>query len=172
MPRNDFGSFHCSIARAVDVMGDTWTPLILRDLFLGIDTFDELVRDLGISRALLSTRLDRLVDGGVVEAVAYVEHPVRSRYVLTDAGQELVPVLVALAQWGDRWRSPDGPPMLFEHNCGSELYTRVTCLTCGGEVASDSITPLPGPGGRHAPGTAVVAERFAARMRERTGVEG
>lgn len=172
MSRNDFGSFSCSIARAVDVMGDTWTPLILRDLYLKIDTFDELVRDLGISRALLSSRLDRLVTGGLVDAVNYVEHPVRSRYVLTDAGNDLVPVLVALAQWGDRWMAPDGPPMLFEHDCGSELHTRVTCTACGEEATADSIKTLPGPGGKHAPGTIVVAERFAARMRDHSGVEG
>lgn len=162
MPRQDFGTFHCSIARTVDVIGDSWTPLILRDLTLGIDTFDELVRDLGISRALLSARIDRLVSGGVVKAVPYADRPVRSRYVLTDAGEQLVPILVALTQWGDRWKAPDGPPLLFAHDCGSELHARVTCTACGKEATLDSFIPRPGPGGRRAPGTVVVAERLMA----------
>lgn len=160
MPRRSFGEFSCSVARAVDVVGDSWTPLILRDVFLGVDQFDDLVRDLGISRALLTTRLGHLTDAGILEAELYQERPARHCYRLTAAGSELVPILVALMLWGDRWRSPEGPPLRLEHECGHLLGARLRCEGCDGEVTAASVSPRPGPGGRLAVGTAVVAERL------------
>src|SRR3569623_3112299 len=116
----DFAAMHCSIARTLDVVGETWSPLVVRDLYLGVDRFDDLVRDLGISRALLARRLDRLVAHGVVEREAYQERPVRHRYQLTEAGRALVPVLKAAMAWGDRFSAPDGPPMRLHHRtCGA-----------------------------------------------------
>ncbi|WP_454300132.1 winged helix-turn-helix transcriptional regulator [Salana multivorans] len=91
MPRRSFGEFSCSVARAVDVVGDSWTPLILRDVFLGVDQFDDLVRDLGISRALLTTRLGHLTDAGILEAELYQDRPARHRYRLTAAGSAARP---------------------------------------------------------------------------------
>ncbi|MFT4213427.1 MAG: helix-turn-helix domain-containing protein [Microbacterium sp.] len=162
MSRRTFGEFSCSIARTVDVIGDAWTPLVLRDLFLGVDTFDELVRDLGISRALLSARLAHLTENEIVEGEIYSEHPPRRHYRLTRAGRDLVPVLIALMQWGDRWRAPAGPPLLLEHECGHVLTARLRCDECGTSVEAASVSALPGPGGRRSAGTAVLAERLAA----------
>ena len=164
MRQTSFSAMHCSLARALEVVGDWWSPLILRSLFLGLDRFDELVEDLGVSRNLLATRLASLEDGGVIERVPYQDRPVRHRYVLTEAGRDLVPVLAALTAWGDRWVAPaEGPPLTFRHAaCGHRTVPQVTCSHCGGRLASDALEPRPGPGGRAAPGTALVAGRVAA----------
>src|SRR5689334_22654077 len=120
MQRTSFARMHCSLARSLEVMGDWWTPLILRDLYFGLDRFADLVENLGVSRNLLSTRLATLVERGLIERQRYSDHPPRDRYVLTGAGRELVPVLMALTAWGDRWVAPSaGPPVRFQHRaCG------------------------------------------------------
>ena len=160
---------HCSLARALDVVGDWWSPLVLRDLHLGLDRFEDLVRDLGISRNLLSARLDALVAGGVVRRERYSERPPRDRYLLTEAGRELVPVLLALTAWGDRWAGgEDGPPLHVEHRgCGQRCTPEVRCSACGEPLGAEDVDLLPGPGGRAAPGTALVAGLVTARARER-----
>lgn len=159
MRQTSFAAMHCSLARSLEVVGDWWSPLILRDLFLGLDRFDQLVVDLGISRNLLRDRLEVLIAGGVVTKERYQDAPVRSRYVLTQAGRELVPVLLALSAWGDRWVSPEGgPPLQVRHReCGPTVAT-VTCATCGEPLTADSVTVTGGPGGRTAPGTALLAQ--------------
>ena len=106
MERTSFAEMRCSLARSLDLIGDWWSPLIVRDLFLGVVRFDDLVEDLGISRNLLTRRLKALVDGGVVERNAYQLRPARYEYRLTAAGRELVPVMLALPEWGDRWAAP------------------------------------------------------------------
>ena len=158
MPKRPFAQMHCSLARALDDVGDPWTPLVLRDVYLGVDTFEQLVRNLDISRALLSARLDALVRRGVLERVEYRARPQRFRYQLTAAGLDLMPVLIALTQWGDRWIAPDGPPITFRHGCGEALHTEITCRSCRERVAPDAVTPAPGPGARIGPGTRVIAE--------------
>jgi DNA-binding HxlR family transcriptional regulator len=159
MRNTSFAEMHCSLAQSLEVMGDWWTPLILRDLYLGLDRFDQLVTDLGISRNLLTDRLARLVDAGVVTRTPYQESPVRYAYSLTEAGSELIPVLIALTAWGDRWVTPDGgPPIAFTHDtCGHPTTATITCSACGDELLTEDITPSPGPGGRTAPGTALIA---------------
>lgn len=158
MRQTSFADMHCSIARSLEVIGDWWSPLIIRDVYLGLDRFDDLATDLGISRGLLADRLATLVAGGVLRTVPYSTRPPRHRYALTPAGAELVPVLIALTAWGDRWRSGGVPPIRFEHDtCGAPLDARVTCATCGGEVLAGEVTPRPGPGGRIARGTMLVA---------------
>ncbi|MET9337825.1 helix-turn-helix domain-containing protein [Nonomuraea sp. NPDC003804] len=166
---NRFGDMHCSIAQAVGVVGEPWTPLILRDLFLGVRRFDELAQDLGISRNLLTARLERLVEAGVVERRPYQERPVRHEYHLSEAGREIVPALVTLMAWGDKWSTPPGgPPALLRHSCG-ELFTPVvTCPHCGGEATAETITVLPGPGAAQGPGTMVLATQ-AGLGRRRPG---
>lgn len=160
MGRADFATMHCSMARALDVVGDPWTPLVLRDLSLGLHRFDELATDLGISRNLLTTRLDHLVGAGVVERHRYQDRPPRHDYRLTPAGRELVPVLMALTAWGDRWAPPEGgPPILFEHACGQVVVPTVTCPACHDAIDVDTVTALPGPGGRAAPGTQLLGSR-------------
>lgn len=155
MRQTSFASFQCSLARSLDVMGDWWMPLIVRDLFLGLDRFDELVADLGISRNLLTARLAALIEHGIVQRRPYSERPPRDRYLLTQAGRELVPILTALTAWGDRWATPPGgPPVLFRHRaCGHTCTPRVACSHCGEPVAAEDLEVLPGPGGRRAPGT-------------------
>src|SRR5262252_9248412 len=116
MRQTSFADMHCSLAHALELVGDWWTPLILRDLFMGLDRFDDLVTDLGISRNLLSTRLAELVAQGVVERQRYSDRPPRDHYRLTRSGRELVPIFAALTAWGDRWATPPfGPPVLFRH---------------------------------------------------------
>src|SRR3954454_3374067 len=139
----DFAAMHCSIARTLDVVGESWSPLLVRDLYLGVDRFDDLVRDLGISRALLARRLDRLVEHGVVEREAYQERPVRHRYRLTEGGRAPVPVLMAVMAWGDRFAAANGgPPMRLHHRtCGSGFTPTVCCSECG-----EPIDPGDGPG--------------------------
>lgn len=155
---NRFGEMHCSIAQAVGVIGEPWTPLILRDLFLGVRRFDELAQDLGISRNLLTARLERLVEAGVVERRPYQERPVRYEYHLAEAGREIVPALITLMAWGDKWSTPPGgPPALLVHSCGQLFTPVVTCPHCGGEANADTITVMGGPGAAQGPGTMVLA---------------
>ncbi len=146
---------HCSLARSLDVIGDWWSPMILRDLYLGLDRFDQLVTDLGISRNLLADRLATLVAGGVVITEPYQQRPVRHRYLLSEAGRELVPVLLALTAWGDRWATPEGgPPLRIRHEaCGRVITPTLCCSACGEPIDADTVSVVPGPGGRTAPGT-------------------
>jgi DNA-binding HxlR family transcriptional regulator len=169
MRQTSFAEMHCSLARTLELVGDWWSPLILRDLYLGVDRFDDFVKDLGISRNLLTARLTRLVDGGVVERVRYQQHPPRDRYVLSAAGRDLVPVLMALTAWGDRWATPDGgAPIQFEHrDCGHRFTPTVQCSACAQPLTAESVRPVPGPGGRRAPGTMVVAELIGAAAARR-----
>lgn len=150
----------CSLARSLELIGDWWTPLIIRDLYLGIDRFDGLAADLGISRNLLTTRLAGLIGHGVVSRRRYSDHPPRDRYVLTPAGKDLVPVLLALIAWGDRWATPqDGQPLLLRHrDCGTEFVPTVCCDSCGEKIGADEVQALPGPGARIGPGTWLLAE--------------
>ncbi len=165
MQRTSFAPMHCSLARGLDLIGDWWTPLIVRDLFLGLSRFDELAEDLGISRNLLTRRLAALVKNGIVKKHAYSSRPPRYDYRLSPAGLDLVPIIVALTAWGDRWSGhPEGPPVLFRHtSCGQVVVPEITCPACHGRMAADTIRALPGPGGAIAPGTRVLARRLAGQ---------
>jgi len=127
----EYDSKVCSVARAVEVIGDRWTVLVLRDLFNGIRRFDEIADHLGVARDLLSRRLAKLADAGIVTRQAYQEPGARTRYEyrLTQAGAELRPVLLALAQWGDHYLAgPEGPPTGVRHeNCGAPVHLSVSC---------------------------------------------
>jgi DNA-binding HxlR family transcriptional regulator len=132
-------SAECSIAATVDIIGDRWSLLILRDAFRGIRRFDEFQQDLGIARNLLTDRLIKLVEHGIFDKVAYQERPVRYEYRLTAKGIELSPPLVALMKWGDTWMSGEsGPPVVLVHNtCGTEVEQMFHCETC-----NQAVTPL------------------------------
>lgn len=156
--QTSFAGMHCSLARSLDVIGDWWSPLILRDIQLGLTRFDELASDLGISRGLLTGRLASMIDGAVIEKVEYQRHPVRYEYRFTAAGRELVPVLLALTAWGDRCRSPEGPPIVARHRCGSSAAPKVVCADCGEPITAEGMSYAPGPGGRTAKGTMLVGE--------------
>src|SRR5689334_20758827 len=132
MQRTQFGEMACSIARTLDVIGEPWSPLILRDVWVGIRRFDEIQADLGISRKVLTERLKWLVEAGVLARREYSSRPPRSEYVLTPAGLDLCDLLVVMATWGDRWRSgAAGPPVLHRHRpCGAVTRAELRCPHC------------------------------------------
>ena len=148
MQRTDFSEMTCSIARSLAVAGEPWSPLILRDAWVGIDRFDDLQRDLGVSRKVLAERLRHLVDEGMLERRLYAERPARYEYVLTRKGFEFVDVLMVMAQWGDRWTAGDaGPPVLRRHRaCGAITQLELRCAGCGELVTSSDVDVEPGPG--------------------------
>jgi DNA-binding HxlR family transcriptional regulator len=127
----------CSVARALEVVGERWTILILRDAFLGVRRFDDFQRSLGVARNVLQTRLRRLVDEGLLERRRYQERPVRHEYWLTARGEALWPVLLALMEWGDRHLAAgDRAPRALHRGCGGSLTQRCTCTACAAEIAS------------------------------------
>jgi len=139
----------CSLARSLEKIGDWWTPLILRDLFIGVTRFDALIEDLGISRNLLTSRLKALEAQGIISRRVYSQKPLRHDYFLSEAGRDLVPILLALTAWGDRWARPDeGAPLLFRHRrCGKIFEPQVTCSDCGEPIRAEEVDVLPGPEG-------------------------
>jgi DNA-binding HxlR family transcriptional regulator len=163
MKRTTFADMQCSMSRALEVIGDWWTPLIIRDLFIGVTKFDQLVADLGISRNLLTERLKLLEENKLVSRRSYSQKPPRFEYRLTETGADLVPVLMALTAWGDKWVRPaEGKPILFRHDaCGHVFSPQITCAHCSGEVSAASVTAMPGPGGRMKRGTMMIAELLA-----------
>jgi DNA-binding HxlR family transcriptional regulator len=163
--QTSFAQMQCSLARGLELIGDWWTPLIIRDLQLGVDRFDALAEDLGISRNLLATRLSHLVEHGIVARRRYREHPPRDRYILTEAGRAFVPVLMALTAWGDQWATPEGgPPLVYlHHRCGRQFTPTVSCDACGDPITPADVGVRPGPGARRGPGTRVLAQVLAGR---------
>lgn len=148
MQRTQFGDMTCSIARTLDVIGEPWSPLILRDVWVGIRRFDAMAADLGISRKVLTERLTWLVESGVLAREEYSAKPPRYEYVLTEKGAQLCDVLVVMAGWGDRWLAGEpGAPVLYRHHtCGRIARAEVRCSGCGEPLGVDNIDVLPGPG--------------------------
>ena len=122
----------CSIARALDIVGEWWTLIIVRDIGLyGVHRFGEIQERLGIARNVLTARLGRMQDEGIIEAIRYQERPERFEYHLTQKGRELFPVLYSLLEWGDRWTRDDPPPARLEHGrCGHVVHTSLSCPHC------------------------------------------
>ncbi|WP_280432756.1 winged helix-turn-helix transcriptional regulator [Nocardia brasiliensis] len=147
MQRTNFGEMACSIARTLDVIGEAWSPLILRDVFVGMTRFDQLQADLGVSRKVLTERLNHLVEHGVLERKPYDQRP-RYEYVLTQQGIELFEVLMVMKGWGDKWRAgAAGPPVLYRHHaCGEISNVELRCDHCGEPMRAADIDLLPGPG--------------------------
>jgi DNA-binding HxlR family transcriptional regulator len=145
---NQYESQTCSIAGALEVVGERWSLLIVRDVFLGLRRFDEIQEDLGIARNVLQTRLTRLQDQGVLEKCLYQERPQRYEYRLTEKGLDLWPTIVSLMKWGDRYASSAaGPPVLLEHRgCGGAIDEHRTCERCGAKLSVREARALPGPG--------------------------
>jgi DNA-binding HxlR family transcriptional regulator len=128
----------CSIADALGVIGEKYSLLVLREAFFGVRRFNDLARNIGAPRDVLTSRLNHLVEAGVLEKARYSERPARYEYHLTEAGRELRGVLLMLANWGDRHLS-ERPPVIFEHSCGADFDPAVVCRACGEEVAPDSL---------------------------------
>ena len=148
MRKSSFADMNCSIAQALEVVGEWWTLLILRDVFLGVRRFDDFVERLGVSRNVLTDRLDTLVAGGILERRPYDTGRGRYDYVLTDKGRDLWPVLTTLREWGDRWILGEGnEPIVIEHrSCGEVTHLRHSCDQCGEELDGRSVVVRPGPG--------------------------
>lgn len=136
MQRTSFKDMRCPIAQTLEVIGDWWTPLILRDIAFGLTRFDAIQRDLGISRKVLTDRLTSLLEHEVLERVPYSEKPARYDYVLTEKGADLGQVLLAMKAWGDRWALGDeGTRVEIRHRtCGGMTAVQLRCGCCGEEL--------------------------------------
>jgi DNA-binding HxlR family transcriptional regulator len=130
----------CSVAGALAVVGEKYSLLVLREVFFGVRRFNDIARNVGAPRDVLTARLNRLVEEGVLKKIRYSERPVRYEYALTSAGRELREVLLTLMAWGDRHLG-DRPPLVLEHSCGADFEPVVVCRACGEAPAPDSFTP-------------------------------
>lgn len=138
---------HCSIAQTLEIVGEWWSLLIVRDALLGVSRFDDFQERLGISRNVLNDRLTRLVAEGVLEKQLYQEHPPRYDYRLTDRGRDLWQVLNAMREWGDRWAAPEGAPTELVHRaCGEHIHVVPTCSACGEVLEQRDLRVVRGPG--------------------------
>ncbi|HEX8803589.1 MAG TPA: helix-turn-helix domain-containing protein [Acidimicrobiales bacterium] len=148
MRRTRFTDWPCSVARTVDLVGDWWTPLVLRECFYGVRRFEDFQRRLRIGRNILAERLTRLVDEGMLTRRPYQERPVRHEYVLTDKGRDFFPVMVAVMRWGDRWLADEaGPPITLHHEtCDHDTEAEVVCSHCREPLTLRSVRARPGPG--------------------------
>ena len=157
MLHNTYAGQTCSVARTLELVGERWTLLILRDAFLGVRRFDDFQRSLGIARNVLNTRLQRLCDSGLLERRLYQERPERYEYRLTEMGLDLWPSVAALMEFGDKYLAgDDGPPMLMQHKgCGGAVDSTRACAACGADgLTARDVVAVPGPGARapeHAP---------------------
>ena len=135
MSRSDLPSHTCTIARAVAQVGDEWTLLIVREMFLGTRRFDDFLRLTGMSSHLLAQRLKKLEAEGVIRRAPYSERPPRHDYRLTEKGRDLWAVIIALKQWGDRWLGTDDTPVQITHKaCGKVVRPHMTCPDCGERI--------------------------------------
>jgi DNA-binding HxlR family transcriptional regulator len=164
MQRTPLNEMACSLARSLDVAGEWWTPLIVRDVWFGARRFEEIQRDLGLSRKVLADRLRTLVDEGILERRPYQEHPVRHKYVLTPKGRELMQAFFALMAWGDRWTAERvGPPMVLRHErCGEIVHAEVVCSACAEPLRAEETRIVRGPGARVGRGSRYVEHLPAA----------
>ncbi|SEH50589.1 DNA-binding transcriptional regulator, HxlR family [Mycolicibacterium rutilum] len=137
-----------SVERTLALVGERWTFVILREIFLGVRRFGQLVRNLNIPRPTLAARLRSLVDNGLLVRVPYAQDPERFEYRLTDSGRDLFPAVVTLMQWGDKHLPvPEGPPLVLRHqSCGQIVEARLLCSNCNQELNARNVTPEPGPG--------------------------
>ncbi len=129
----------CSVAAALNLIGEKWALLAVREIAFGNKRFDAIVRNTGAPRDRLAARLRALEAGGVIARRQYSEHPPRYEYELTAAGNDLRAVVGALRDWGDKWVM-DTPPTVFDHSCGHQLDTEVTCRHCGRAIVPDEVT--------------------------------
>lgn len=133
----------CAVAGAIDVIGDRWTLLILRDVFLGVRRFEDFHTDLEISRNVLTDRLNGLVAHGILRTIPYQDHPPRHEYRLTEKGRDLLPVLLAIWRFGDKWAPPDVQRVAIHEACGEVTHMVPACNVCGGELTRHNIRVEP-----------------------------
>jgi DNA-binding HxlR family transcriptional regulator len=151
MKRTSFAKWPCSVARTVDLLGDWWTPLVLREAFYGVRRFDDFQASLGIGRNILTERLRRLVAQDLLERRMYQDRPKRYEYRLTPKGRDFYPVLAAIVAWGDRWLDRGkGAPVLLRHKaCGKITHAEVVCAECGEPLDPREMRVEVGPGYPH-----------------------
>jgi DNA-binding HxlR family transcriptional regulator len=163
----------CSAARALELVGERWSLLIIRDaLFAGATRFNDFLK-LGIATNILQNRLDGFVDAGIMERRNYSQNTEHYEYLLTDKGRELAPAIVSLTEWGDRWAAPNGPPVVYVHSiCLDVITQQTTCASCGQVHNPTEIHIRPGPGmpadiaarmGRPTPSARVVGQNSAGQ---------
>jgi DNA-binding HxlR family transcriptional regulator len=146
LPRT-YDAQNCSLARALEIVGERWTLLVLRDVFLGVRRFDDFQERLDVSRTVLAGRLKLLVDEGLLKRERYQERPDRFEYVLTEKGLDLWPAINALRAWGDAYATPNGAPREFVHvPCGTHIEAAAWCPHCRALVAPADVLTGPGPG--------------------------
>lgn len=146
---NDYEGQTCSIARSLELIGERWSILVIREVFNGHRKFSEMQRSLGVARNVLTSRLERLVDADILERRPYSERPERYEYFLTEKGLGLWPVMVSLMHWGDEHMPlPGGPPMVIVHKgeCGGRVNDRRICQGCGKELGVREARAVEGPG--------------------------
>ena len=148
MKWDDLGTQPCSVARTLAVVGDRWTLMILRDCFLGVRRFDQFQARLGLSRALLADRLKGLTAAGMLERRSYQTNPDRHEYRLTPVGIDFYPVMLGLADWGNRHLADDrGAPLIHRHQgCDHDFHAVTTCSHCHEPIDARSVAVRPGPG--------------------------
>jgi DNA-binding HxlR family transcriptional regulator len=137
-----------SVGRALSLVGERWTMMILREAFFGVRRYGQLARNLEIPRPTLSLRLRKLVDAGLLDRVPYSTEPDRHEYRLTQAGRDLFPAVIALMRWGDEHLAGvEGPPIVLRHeSCGERTHPHLTCNVCGEEIDTRNVRPERGPG--------------------------
>jgi DNA-binding HxlR family transcriptional regulator len=144
MRHDALSSMPCAIARSMAILGERWTLIVLREAFMRARRFEDYQQGTGIARNILTDRLNKLVDHGILERRPYAEHPGRTlyEYRLTDKGLDLYPVLVSLMQWGDRYGGFEDPPMTLEHKgCGHEQVPQLVCGECGEPLLAREVQP-------------------------------
>ncbi len=133
----------CSVARTLEIVGEKWALLVVREVFFGNGRFDEMVRRTGAPRDTMAARLRVLVGSGILERRPYSEHPARFDYHLTDAGRDLYPVILTMMSWGDRYLAGTaGPPLTLEHKCGHRLGAHLVCEACGDAIVAAETKPV------------------------------
>jgi DNA-binding HxlR family transcriptional regulator len=150
----DYEGQICSIARSLELVGERWTILVVREVFNGNRRFSEMQRSLGVARNVLTARLQRLVDEGILERRPYSERPERYEYFLTEKGLDLWPLMIALMKWGDKHEPlSGGPPMIVVHKgaCGGEIDDRRICTRCGKKLGVREARAIEGPGAATGP---------------------
>lgn len=146
LPRT-YESQNCSIARSLEIIGDRWTLLVIRSAFEGVRRFDDFADVLGVARNVLTDRLGRLCEEGILRRSRYQDKPERYEYRLTRKGVELWPVMMSLMLWGDRHYAPEGPPAVVLHRgCGGRLNRRLACDRCGDHLEPNEVEGVAGPG--------------------------
>ena len=144
---NSYEGQTCSAARSLEVVGERWSLLIIRDaLFGGVTRFSDFLRRLGLARNILAARLDGFVEAGIMERLPS-EYSAYQEYRLTEKGRDLAPVIIALTEWGDRWAAPNGRPIIYRHaDCGGEVEQPLACRECRSVVERDQVDIEIGPG--------------------------